>query len=297
MSLKILSRVFDTSAAEVGDRLTIIALADSAHDDGITWVSQEEIARKTLLSVRHVRRCLDALEKLGEIETRKAQRGRRRINVYRVTAALEDPDYDRLPFVLTEPFTTGHHVPSSVSDDRTFETGRPDISDTDDRTSETLTTGHLVHAYKEEPEVLTVRGPVSEPAPRGASDPPPVKLVDGENLPLNALAETCHIDKQNRQRMREAGVALNGAKGKPDGIRDYFWIEYQRVLDAGGLTDAPSSEAFDEALIEAIKRKATRYRRALPGAVLTPHALRKWWLDLKPEQGGVLTGDDLRGIS
>ena len=129
MSVRVLSRVFGNfhEESEVGDRLVLIVLADSASDDGITWLSQEGIAAKSRLSERHVRRCLQALEDRGEIAVRKAQRGRRRINVYRVEAAPLDPDYDRLPFALAEPFlTTGHSV-------------RP-LND-DDRTSEAVTTG------------------------------------------------------------------------------------------------------------------------------------------------------------
>lgn len=128
MSVRILSGVFRDSLAEVGARLTLIAIADNSHDDGVAWPDEDTIATKTRLSVATVRRSLRTLEKLGEIEVRKAQRGRRRINVYRVLVGEPTAvDYARLPFDIVGPFTTAHNE-------------RP--SDTDDRSSTHTTTAH-----------------------------------------------------------------------------------------------------------------------------------------------------------
>lgn len=143
MSVRVLSRVFCKSESELGARLVMLALADSSHDDGVTWISQNEIAAKTLLSVRQVQRCVKELQEQGEIEVRKAQRGRRRINVYRVTLAVEYPDYESLPFVLAEPFS-GHDIM----------TGR----NADDTTYATSTTRHIVRDSLACTKDLTVRG-------------------------------------------------------------------------------------------------------------------------------------------
>lgn len=118
MSVRVLSKVFTYSKARQGQRLVMFALADSASDDGVTWVSQEDLARKTLLSMTQTQDCLYRLRESGAIEVRKAQRGRRRINVYRlVLPDLPEVEYDRLPFELSEPFS--RHPESGPRDDLT----------------------------------------------------------------------------------------------------------------------------------------------------------------------------------
>ena len=107
MTVKVIHEVFEHSEAEHAARLVMIAIADHAADDGVAWPDQETIARKTRMGVSTVREVLRWLEQVGEIETRKAQRGRARINVYRVLVgriASVAVDYDRLPFELNRPF-------------------------------------------------------------------------------------------------------------------------------------------------------------------------------------------------
>ena len=124
MSVHVLARFMDESNAELGARLVGMVMADAAGADGICWLGQVELARRTKLSERTVRDAIHRLEGLGEVETRLAQRGRRRINVYRIWCAAP-PDYDRLPFSVDEPFAS-----------------RPaDSAGRDDRQSTTLTTG------------------------------------------------------------------------------------------------------------------------------------------------------------
>ena len=53
------------SEAKHDARLVLIALADAAHDDGITWISQENIAKKARVTEQTVRRVLRELEKDG----------------------------------------------------------------------------------------------------------------------------------------------------------------------------------------------------------------------------------------
>lgn len=147
MSVRVLTQVFRHSDSTLAARLVLLALADAAHDDGITWIGQGAIAEKAKIGEQSVRRCIRNLENLGEIETRKAQRGRRRINVHRVVMpGLDDPDYDRLPFEVETSFTTAHPE-------------RP--SDGDDRASCTTTTAHPAPAppYIGEPSVESSDNP------------------------------------------------------------------------------------------------------------------------------------------
>lgn len=106
MSVAISRCVWEGSRARGGQLLVLLALADCADDSGIAWPSPATLARRTRLRARQVRRCLRALERLGELEIRPAHHGRRRLRVYRVMA-LERASLspDRWPFQLDEPFT------------------------------------------------------------------------------------------------------------------------------------------------------------------------------------------------
>lgn len=107
MSVRVLASVLTFSEAEHADRLTIIAIADHASDDGVAWPSEETIGRKARLGVSTVRRSIGKLVSMGELEVRKAQRGQQRLNVYRILCGKPVPvEYDRLPFELEPGFTT-----------------------------------------------------------------------------------------------------------------------------------------------------------------------------------------------
>ncbi len=69
MSIKVSEWVWAHSQSEGTARLVLLAIADHAHDDGRdAWPSQERLARKCRVSVRTVRRAVDELVALGELE-------------------------------------------------------------------------------------------------------------------------------------------------------------------------------------------------------------------------------------
>lgn len=117
MSIKVMNAVWEESPSDRGSLLVMLALANAAQDDGVTWIDQESIARKARLTVEHTGWLLKRLSHSGEIQIRKAQRGQRRINVYWLTISGHEPDYDRMPFTLDEPFTTQDSLGSWKSDD------------------------------------------------------------------------------------------------------------------------------------------------------------------------------------
>lgn len=174
MSVRVLTKVFAHSEATLAARLVLLVLADAAHDDGITWVGQELIAAKALVSEQTVRRVLRDLETDGSIQMRKAQRGRRRINVYRlVLPGLLDPDYDRLPFTLEHPFTTAHPERSPEIDDRASCAPTAEDPDRDE----------AARPYMGEPSVepSTPIAPLEgEPPWPGKVDRKPVTIREGE---------------------------------------------------------------------------------------------------------------------
>jgi hypothetical protein len=127
--------------------------------------------------------------------------------------------------------------------------------------------------------------------------PPPLTLVEERNLGWDAIAEVCGIDPAS-PRSGLVAVSLNGARGQV-GIRHLFWREVYRWADAHGEMErlsAITAERFEEALAQGILKKAELYRQRLPGATLTPTALRAWWLDLEKTPhagGGGLTPDEI----
>lgn len=73
------------------------------------------------------------------------------------------------------------------------------------------------------------------------------------NLPFDALAEVCSVT-EGSPREKHVAQAL------------------KLIREQSPLTDV--------ALAGEIRAQAARYRRVMPGAMLTPTALAKWWTDL-----------------
>lgn len=120
MSVDTLTAALNHSTSAGADRLVLIALADAADPkNGITWLPiippkwekadpSKCITHRANCSKATVIRALQALQESGEIQVRKAQRGQRRLNVYKVCVGLYaevEVDYEDLPFVIKEPFT------------------------------------------------------------------------------------------------------------------------------------------------------------------------------------------------
>jgi hypothetical protein len=84
MSVRVMSWVWEHSRAEGTDRLVLLAIADSASDDGNNaWPSISTLADKAKVSPRTVQRSIRALQLLGEI-TMSPNAGRHGTNVYQV---------------------------------------------------------------------------------------------------------------------------------------------------------------------------------------------------------------------
>jgi len=90
-----MTAVWEDSRAANGSLLVLLCLADHANDEGRCWPSLERLAKRARLSERQVRRVLDALVELGEIELPTGGVG---------------PDS---PIVLAGHFVTGHFVPDA----------------------------------------------------------------------------------------------------------------------------------------------------------------------------------------
>lgn len=149
--------------------------------------------------------------------------------------------------------------------------------------------------------VSTNRGEAkASPVDDDFPSPPPVYIVDSQNLGWNALADECGIKRNDPNRRGELSAALNGAKGTV-GIRALAWRE---VVDREGtsLSEAVVGEypeRFENFLALMIARRAGQYRQGMPpGAMLTPTALAKWWFSLETmaETSGGLTPAQIEAL-
>lgn len=273
MSFRVVAKVLRESDERLARRLILLVLAEAASEDGIAWVGQEEVAAKARLSRTHVSESIGDMVADGAIELRKAKRGRRRINVYRlILPGLDEPDYDRLPFVLDEPFTTSE-VPTP-SEATASEAPSDDVGSAGSTTSESPTS----RARDPLPEPL--EDPSEDPDPsslaiaRDPETPPKLVKVDGRDQAFDALAHETGVDPSGN-RAREVGIALNGSprSGLALGIRALVWREARR-------RGVEPGEPFERFLVNAIHNHARSYRLAMRDAALTPLALAKWWTDL-----------------
>lgn len=145
----------------------------------------------------------------------------------------------------------------------------------------------------------TVPSGVGAPDTVDPEKPPSLVHVDGRNVALDALAELCGVDEDS-PRYGLAVTGLNGSRGQV-GIRHLFWkeihrwaVEHDELDRLATLYEDP--EQFALALERGIKRKAVLYRERMPGATMTPTALRDWWLDLENQparRDGGLTPDEI----
>jgi hypothetical protein len=302
VSFYIVVSVLKHSPSKLAKRLVMIALADAAGRDGVTWIGQREIAETAKLSQAHVRECLAELEKDGEIEARKAQVGRRRINVYRVLVpGIEEIDYGRFPFKLSDPFSDDRGISALVAKD-------------DDRGISGATTAESprpTRAADEEVEPASEPGTLVGSASSGRA---PAEKERPRNLPFDALVEVCpgtdpKVDgslvakalKDIRLRLYREHEGREPAL--PAEIRERIGDAY---LGDSGIVGGPEEpivsrkEAPDPkanaALADEIRRRAAAYRSRWPDIDITPTALAKnWTLVVVPKPGGKVSAADVLG--
>ena len=82
MSVKCSSWVWEHSRATGTARLVLLALADTAHDDGRCWPGVESVARKCRVSASTVKRAVTTLVEIGELAV--TDRGKQ-TNLYLLT--------------------------------------------------------------------------------------------------------------------------------------------------------------------------------------------------------------------
>jgi hypothetical protein len=113
MAANVFAAALRNSQAEGNDRNVLLALADCAWRDGVTWIlvgddkddEGDTICRLARVSRSTASRSIRYLRDVaGEIETVKVRKGRSYVTVYRVLHGAAEIDYERIPFELPHRF-------------------------------------------------------------------------------------------------------------------------------------------------------------------------------------------------
>jgi hypothetical protein len=169
MSIKWISYIWERTDYRSGERLTALALADFANDEGQCFPKIETVARKACLSVRQVQRILKRFEADGLLEVvRKIGRG-------------NAPEFQLKKVTSATPFAEREKVTSV--------TKKGDIRDTEKVTSVTP------HIYE----------PIIEPSENRGEPEHPLAVV-ADDLAIQAVEKAFHIRLDTPTRKRVAAA-------------------------------------------------------------------------------------------
>lgn len=259
--------------AEISDRAVrlyaLLARLASSPEEAAMPGGKQEIAERLRCAKSSVEKALGELRTLGAVSVEVRMDGRVRLpNGYVVHASPIAVDLP--PPEDTPPAVAGDPPPDGAGDRLS---------------SRELRRGSEANASDLHPL------PPAEDGDRA----PKLVLVDGRNLPMDALARVSGIPDPSTA-AGELAAALNGSRTKSVdvGIRDQAW----REMLAGTLGPrVDAGESFERMLSAAIVTRAEQYRAKMPpGSILTPTALAKWWSRLPTlERAGGRGGSAMSG--
>src|SRR3990167_3464596 len=89
MSIKLMTRVFDESKSKGNSRLILLALCDTANDDGECYPSVAHIARKAAVSEKIARIYLKAYRTIGLLHiSPRFKSGRQTSSLYQINTSM-----------------------------------------------------------------------------------------------------------------------------------------------------------------------------------------------------------------
>lgn len=150
--------VLDHSDAELASRLVLLAIANHADAHGRNaWPSQATIAAEAHVSERTVRRCIDALVDLGELEVKQyagGTNGRGRTNYYELPLFWATLPADKLSGVETgQTRTSAPQTRTSAPQTRTPVADEPSLEPSEEPST---TSSSADAADEERPEVRSL---------------------------------------------------------------------------------------------------------------------------------------------
>lgn len=117
--------------------------------------------------------------------------------------------------------------------------------------------------------------------------PPAVLRIEGRDLPFDALADACGLERRDPAYASIVNVlkgvtSEKGGKTPVMGIYEIAWNEVVEQVPYEIVKEMQIEPAkWQQLLAQIIRYKARLYHERMPGAILTPKALRDWWMRLE----------------
>lgn len=322
MSIAALATVWDHSNASGSRLLVMLALADSASEEGYCWPSIEHAMRKARLQKKAFLRAIDDLVATGEIEVwkyRSKGKGPER-NAYQITVGPYRQFIGTMPDEIVDsldrvPSGTRRRIPKRVRERIFARDGQRCLKCGG---TEALTIDHIKPRSKggtdEEENLQTLcmecndrkgvreidlRALVSSETPKGGVD----ALVSSEVTSLVSSETPTRARSSSRSVSGTVRKSCSGqAAARARTPRDDIWDALTAVceIDATTLTTGEKSRvgksvneliAVGATALE-IQARAARYRQKFAGAALTDRALTNHWSELGGRRRSALTQYD-----
>lgn len=227
MAANVFAAALRNSMSEGNDRNVLLALADCAWRDGVTWIlvgddkrdEDETICRLARVSRATVWRSLKHLVEAGEVQTVRVRRGRSFVTVYRVLHGAVDVDYERIPFDLPQRF--GEPEPARVQRSNLQRSDSERVENVCSATAETVTDGERCNLQRSTGDGQRLTGTAS--------------TLHGE--PVQRFTETVFNVSPSRVRDGNAGTVREPA-AEPESERLGDPAAEQRPATDRQVTDA-----------------------------------------------------------
>jgi hypothetical protein len=287
VSYKVTEAFIENSRSKHGARTVGLIIAEVAHYDGVGWIRIEptkakkprirpeddvnNIVFRTKLSPKQVRRCIDRLQDLDELEVVRAWDGRSRYFVYRLIIEpmrLRDVDYARGGLsVLEAPFWTPEELLQPVLE------RRPDGHEHSPAQLAQLKLTRAQNVPSSDEPVQGSRGDIGPPDEGTSAQPPYKEPVLGPVLTREANASLVPADAGEREsRKVEISLALSAELG----------VQLQGMTrhERGGWEKAIAELVDVGATGDEITARCAAYRARWVEMTLTPLALVRHWSSL-----------------
>jgi hypothetical protein len=167
MSVKIMAQVWENAPYEGGALLVLLALADWANDEGLSWPGMARLARKARLEPRQARRIIRQME-ADKVLTVQRGGGRSNQNLYQINTDI------LTAFTVSASDDCTEKTRTSIAQTRTFEAQTRTFAT---ETRSPMTSDPLVYPLEypsvppNPPQAGGISGSVQEASPRNERDP------------------------------------------------------------------------------------------------------------------------------
>lgn len=285
MSIRVMSRVWDSSPSKGSELLLLLAIADFANDAGEAWPKTATLAEKVRMSERQVQRMIKALVADGQVRVRP-NAGPHGVNVYVISTLRQadtpdkmSPRQDVTPDIAVSPGPRHSHV-----------TPTPDIAVSPEPSGEPSSEpSKSVCTGADAPDSPT---PFSSGSERGTTNrPTPVP---------DAAATAGSFGKETRRERRPVREKRNEPTLTPEQASRFekLWAVYPRQENRDAAEREWAAIDPDDALVSRMVETVEAFAESSgwqeAGGQFVPHLStwlhKKRWTDKKPKPADAYSG-------